>query len=155
VNNVGSTAGDTRTFTHTYRPSNATAPGEYRVTFKAVPTVGSFASPIVATAKFFVSHKTRLIVSAKARSYNPGALVRFSGAFYPHYKHAKGTKLILSVDKAGGKKRFVKVGTTKVNKSANYKFERVRVWKTGRYRVTFKGDKYSKPSQVTIKRQVF
>ncbi len=149
---TGSTVGSTRSFALNYPPTNANAPGVYKVSFKAVPKAGiTYATPHVARTSFVIKHQTRLIVSAQAPSPKRGVLVRFSGSFYPHYSHAKGKKLILSYDKAGAPKRFVKVRTTEVTKYATYRFDRIRVYKTGKWRVTFKGDRYSNKSAVTMK----
>jgi len=149
----GTTNGSTRSFTYgNFRPTNANAPGVYKVSFKAVPKTGiTYGTTPVARTSFVIKHQTRLIVSAQAPSPKRGVLVRFSGSFYPKYSHAKGKKLILSYDKAGAPKRFVKMSTTEVTKYATYRFDRIRVYKTGKWRVTFKGDKYSNKSAVTMK----
>lgn len=147
------TNGNTRSFSYgNFRPSNAMAPGVYKVAFKAVPKPAfTYATPVVARTKFTVTHQTRMFVVASSTSTRPGARVKFSGSFYPHYSHAKGKKLILSYDKAGGPRKFVKKATTEVTKTATYKFSRIRVYKTGRFKVTFKGDKFSNKSQATVK----
>jgi hypothetical protein len=143
----GTRTGSTITFSRTYGATSANAPGRYTVRFKAVPKSGiTYASSHIASASFVVNHRTRIVSTYQRTS---GHKLRFSGWFYPHYAHAKGKKLILSVKQKGSKK-FTKLDKTKVRKDATFRYPRHKLRKgPGKYRVAFKGDKYSMKSRTT------
>jgi hypothetical protein len=146
-NTSGTRNGSEITFTRNYYASSANRPGKYTVRFKAVPKAGvTYTSAHVATARFVVNHRTRIYANYQRTS---GHKVRFTGSFYPHYAHNKGKKLILSVKQKGSKK-FTKMDTTKTKKDATFRYPRLKLRVgPGKYRITFKGEKYIKKSRYT------
>ncbi len=148
-------SGDTKSVTANYRASNANPAGTYEIRFKPVPKAGiTYATNPVAKTTFVVKHRTRMVLLASPGSALRGQKVKFYGYFYPSYSHVKGKKLILKF-KAKGKKKFSKVRTTTVSKTANFRFKYIDVKKSGKYRVIFKGTKYYVESRKTIKYSVY
>ncbi len=149
------TIGNTKTFSRVYVPTIANPPGVYRVKFEALPKSGiTYTERHVAKAEFTVIHQTKMSLVASPGSAKKGQKVKFYGSFYPHYKHVKGKKVILSYKKKGTDK-FVKLATTRLTNTATFNFDKVKVTKSGKARVKFKGTKYYVDSRKTIKYTVY
>jgi hypothetical protein len=146
----GTTAGDSRIFDIPYTASNSNPPGKYRVKFEALPNPGiTYSVTPIARTTFVVQHRTRIVQSNNPWAPHPGYLMKFYGLFYPQNPGVKRKTLTLWFQPKGQRK-FTKVDTTQVSKLYKYNFGKIRVKKSGKYRVKFAGTKFLRPTKSTV-----
>jgi len=146
----GTTVGDSRVFEITYRASNSNPPGKYRVKFEAIPKAGTtYAAPVIARTPFVVQHRTKIIQSNNPWAPHPGYLMKFYGLFYPQNPGVKGKKLTLWFQPKG-KRKFTKVDATQVSKLYKYNFGKMKVNRSGKYRVKFAGTNFLRATKSTV-----